>query len=138
MRQRQWIKILKDYDLTMSYHPGKASKVADALSRKRPKKSYFSFPLSPAMSAGDHQVKPGSRPVITFAKRLMAEARKSKFSVYPGSTKMYRDLKNSFLWNGMKRDVAKFVSRCQVCQQVKAEHQRPGELLQPLEILEWK
>ncbi|XP_075486269.1 uncharacterized protein LOC142525869 [Primulina tabacum] len=69
---------------------------------------------------------------------IRAEAHKSKFSVHPGSTKMYMDLKNSFWWNGMKRDVAEFVSRCQVCQQVKAEHQRPGGLLQPLEIPEWK
>ncbi|XP_073030792.1 uncharacterized protein [Primulina eburnea] len=42
---------------------------------------------------------------------------------------MYRDLKNSFWWNGMKRDVAEFVSRCHVSQQVKVEHQRPGGLL---------
>ncbi|XP_073277711.1 uncharacterized protein [Primulina huaijiensis] len=34
MRQRRWIELLKDYDLTISYHPGKADKVADALSRK--------------------------------------------------------------------------------------------------------
>ncbi|XP_073133683.1 uncharacterized protein [Henckelia pumila] len=32
MRQRRWIELLKDYDLTISYHPGKANKVADALS----------------------------------------------------------------------------------------------------------
>ncbi|XP_073046026.1 uncharacterized protein [Primulina eburnea] len=38
MRQRQWIELLKDYDLTISYHPGKANKVADALSRKGPGK----------------------------------------------------------------------------------------------------
>ncbi|GKV02652.1 hypothetical protein SLEP1_g15054 [Rubroshorea leprosula] len=34
MRQRRWLELLKDYDLTISYHPGKANKVADALSRK--------------------------------------------------------------------------------------------------------
>ncbi|XP_075489622.1 uncharacterized protein LOC142528454 [Primulina tabacum] len=44
---------------------------------------------------------------------IMAEAHKSKFSVHPGSTKMYRDLKNNFWWNVMKRDVAEFVSKCQ-------------------------
>ncbi|XP_073298452.1 uncharacterized protein [Primulina huaijiensis] len=33
-KQRRWIEILKDYDLTISYHPGKENKVADALSRK--------------------------------------------------------------------------------------------------------
>ncbi|XP_073046190.1 uncharacterized protein [Primulina eburnea] len=34
MRQRRWIELIKDYDLTISYHPGKANTVADALSRK--------------------------------------------------------------------------------------------------------
>ena len=34
MRQRRWLELMKDYDLTISYHPGKTNKVADALSRK--------------------------------------------------------------------------------------------------------
>ena len=34
MRQRRWIKLLKDYDCQILYHPGKANVVADALSRK--------------------------------------------------------------------------------------------------------
>jgi len=34
MRQRRWIEFLKDYDFELSYHPGKANAVADALSRK--------------------------------------------------------------------------------------------------------
>ena len=34
MRQRRWLELVKDYDLTINYHPGKANTVADALSRK--------------------------------------------------------------------------------------------------------
>ncbi|KAK8597146.1 hypothetical protein V6N13_001775 [Hibiscus sabdariffa] len=34
LRQRRWMKLLKDYDLVIDYHPGKANVVADALSRK--------------------------------------------------------------------------------------------------------
>ena len=38
----------------------------------------------------------------------------------------------------MKREIAKFVAECDVCRRVKAEHQRPAGLLQPLPIPEWK
>jgi hypothetical protein len=34
MRKRRWLKLIKDYDLEVHYHPGKANKEADALSRK--------------------------------------------------------------------------------------------------------
>nr|GFC76816.1 transposon Ty3-I Gag-Pol polyprotein [Tanacetum cinerariifolium] len=43
-----------------------------------------------------------------------------------------------FWWSGMKRDVATFVARCLICQQVKIEHQRASGLLQQLEIPVWK
>jgi hypothetical protein len=33
MRQRRWLELIKDYDLTIQYHPGKSNVVADALSR---------------------------------------------------------------------------------------------------------
>ena len=51
---------------------------------------------------------------------------------------MYKDLKQHFWWNNMKREIAQYVAKCLVCQQVKAEHRRPGEILQSLSILEWK
>ena len=38
----------------------------------------------------------------------------------------------------MKREIAEFITRCAVCQQIKAEHQKPGGLLQPLPIPQWK
>jgi hypothetical protein len=50
---------------------------------------------------------------------------------------MYKDLKTSYWWYGMKRDIAKYVSLCDTCQRVKAEHQRPAGLLQPIKIPEW-
>ena len=68
----------------------------------------------------------------------MEEAHKSRFSFHLDSTKMYRDLKQLFWWNGMKQEIVQFVSQCLVCQEVKAEHQRPAGLLRPLEIPEWK
>ena len=51
---------------------------------------------------------------------------------------MYLDLSRQFWWRGLKKDVAEFVSTCLTCQQVKAEHQRPAGLLQPLPIAEWQ
>ena len=65
---------------------------------------------------------------------ILKEAHESPYSMHPCSTKMYRDLKQSFWWKNMKRDIADFVSRCLVCQQVKIEHQRPAGTLQPLPI----
>ena len=62
----------------------------------------------------------------------------SRFSVHPGGTKMYQDLCRQYYWSGMKRHVGDFVRRCLTCQQVKAEHQKPTGLLQPLEVAEWK
>ncbi|GJT49943.1 putative nucleotidyltransferase, ribonuclease H [Tanacetum coccineum] len=74
----------------------------------------------------------------TLREALMTEAHSSPFSIHPGSTKMYHDLKQHFWWSGMKRDVATFVSKCLICQQVKIEHQRASGLLQPLDIPVWK
>ncbi|KAL0549938.1 hypothetical protein IC582_014433 [Cucumis melo] len=69
---------------------------------------------------------------------LLTEAHSSPFSMHPGSTKMYQDLKRVYWWRNMKREVAEFVSKCLVCQQVKAPRQKPAGLLQPLNIPEWK
>ena len=69
---------------------------------------------------------------------LLEDAHKSKYSIHPGSTKMYRDLRLNYWWPIMKLDVARYVEKCVTCLQVKAEHQRPYGSLQPLEIPEWK
>ncbi|KAI3701798.1 hypothetical protein L6452_27149 [Arctium lappa] len=63
---------------------------------------------------------------------LLEDAHKSKYSIHPGSTKMYRDLKLHYWWPVMKLDVAHYVERCVTCLQVKAEHQRPYGSLQSL------
>jgi IS30 family transposase len=51
---------------------------------------------------------------------------------------MYQDVKEKYWWYGLKRDVATHVALCDVCQRVKAEHQRPSGLLQPLNVPKWK
>ncbi|KAA0064254.1 DNA/RNA polymerases superfamily protein [Cucumis melo var. makuwa] len=69
---------------------------------------------------------------------LLTEAHSSPFTMHPGSTKMYQDLRSVYWWRNMKREVADFVSRCLVCQQVKAPRQRLAGLLQPLSVPGWK
>lgn len=71
-------------------------------------------------------------------REILQEAHSAPYSVHPGSTKMYKDLQMHYWWPGMKGDVAKFVAQCLTCQQVKAEHQRPAGLLEPLPVPEWK
>ena len=70
--------------------------------------------------------------------KLMELAHSSSYTMHPGSTKMYQDMRMHYWWSGMKRDIAEFVAKCLICQQVKAEHQKPAGLLQNLEIPEWK
>ena len=69
---------------------------------------------------------------------ILREFHCSRFAVHPGGMKMYKDLRQQYYWSGMKRHVGDFVRRCLTCQQVKAEHQKPPGLLQPLEVAEWK
>ena len=71
-------------------------------------------------------------------KSILEETRSGPFAIHPNSTKMYRDLKMSFWWSAMKRDVSEFVTKCLVCQRVKTKHQVPSGLLQPIRIPEWK
>ncbi|KAJ4977200.1 hypothetical protein NE237_002306 [Protea cynaroides] len=75
---------------------------------------------------------------LNIKHQLMKEAHTTIYSIHPGSTKMYHDLKKLYWWRGMKVDVAKFVSQCLNCQKVKAERQRPAGLLQPLPEPAWK
>ncbi|WVZ90296.1 hypothetical protein U9M48_036606 [Paspalum notatum var. saurae] len=76
--------------------------------------------------------------VDSIKKLILSEAHDTAYSIHPGSTKMYHDLKERFWWYGMKRAVAEYVAVCDTCQRVKAEHQRPAGLLQPLKIPKWK
>ncbi|XP_069151862.1 uncharacterized protein [Solanum lycopersicum] len=69
---------------------------------------------------------------------IMEEAHSSRYSIHPGATKMYRDLKQHYWWFRMKRDIVDFVSRCLNCQRVKYERQKPGGVTQRMPIPEWK
>jgi hypothetical protein len=76
--------------------------------------------------------------IDSLRETILKEANDSDYSIYPGSTKMYQDLKQNYWWYRLKRDVVAHVAMYDVCQRVKAEHQRPARLLHPLKIPEWK
>nr|GEX44755.1 retrotransposon protein, putative, Ty3-gypsy subclass [Tanacetum cinerariifolium] len=116
MRQRRWLELLKDHDTNIQYHPGKANVVADVLSRK-------------SRMLENLQIEPK---IIKDLERMDIEL------CIQGSTKMYRDLKQHFWWNGIKQDIATYVGRCLICQQVKIVNQRASGLFQPLDIPVWK
>ncbi|GJW47798.1 putative reverse transcriptase domain-containing protein [Tanacetum coccineum] len=69
---------------------------------------------------------------------IMHESHKSKYSIHPGSDKMYQDMKKLYWWPNKKADIATYVSKRLTCAKVKAEHQRLSGLLVQPEILQWK
>jgi hypothetical protein len=198
MRQRRWLELIKDYELEIHYHPGKANVAADALSKKSQVNILAAHPMSfelakefDRLSLGfmnntqgvtielestlEQDIRKGQKDnekineirqliidgkgpdfredaegVVWFKDRLcvpditsirelvLKEAHETAYSIHPGSEKMYQDLKRRFWWYGMKREIAEYVARCDSCQRIKAEHQRPAGLLQSLQIPQWK
>ncbi|GJR42070.1 putative reverse transcriptase domain-containing protein [Tanacetum coccineum] len=57
---------------------------------------------------------------------IMHDSHKSKHSIYPGSDKMYQDLKKLYWWPNMKAEIATYVSKCLTCAKVKIEYQKPS------------
>jgi hypothetical protein len=186
--------LIKDYELEVHYHPGKANVVADVLSRKAhcnclpvvrltgeesstrvlPNLSLFNITLTPTlrteiiaaqkddegmghikrrMREGDPKVacfREDAEGTLWFKERLVVprrealkkkildEAHTSRYSIHPRSTKMYHDLRQQFWCTRMKHEAARYVSECDTCRKVKADYMKPGGLLQPLSIPEWK
>ncbi|GJV27940.1 putative reverse transcriptase domain-containing protein [Tanacetum coccineum] len=69
---------------------------------------------------------------------IMHESHKSKYSIHPGSDKMYQDLKKLYWWPNMKAIIVEYVGKCLTCSRVKAECQKPSGLLIQPEIPTWK
>jgi hypothetical protein len=192
------LELIKDYDLGINYHPGKANVVAGALSRRshvsqlvvdsmpfelceefeKPNLRIIANTEAMEMEVGssllqeirrgqleDEKVQeikrnikkeksPGfsedDEGVLWYKGRICVpdvkelkdkihrEAHESAYSIHPRGNKMYHDLKATYWWYGIKRDVVENVSLCDSCQKVKAEHQQPAGLLQPLKVPEWK
>ena len=68
---------------------------------------------------------------------VLEEARGSHYTIHLGSRKINHDLRDIYLWEGLKRDIAEFVAKCPTCQQVKVEHLKSGGLIQEIQIPTW-
>jgi hypothetical protein len=166
MRQRIWLELIKDYDVEINYHPGKANVVAGALSQKtycnnlmvREEQSALHEELEKLrIEIVDHgqanelratydleerirtaqkssaEIKDLRKPMKegkvedyrideqgtmwlkerlcvpqdkALLEQIMKEAHNSRYSIHPGSTKMYKDLKTMYWWKDMRRDIA--------------------------------
>jgi hypothetical protein len=70
--------------------------------------------------------------------QILDEAQLSQYSIHPGITKMYRDLKQHYWWTKMKIEIARYVARCDTYRRVKAMHMKTTGPLQFLPIPTWK
>ncbi|GKB71352.1 reverse transcriptase domain-containing protein, partial [Tanacetum coccineum] len=69
---------------------------------------------------------------------IMHESHKSKYSIHPGSDKMYQDLKKLYWWPNMKAIIVEYVGKCLTCSRVKAGSQKPSGLLVQPKTPMWK
>ncbi|KAA3461304.1 integrase [Gossypium australe] len=136
LRQRRWIELLKYYDCVIEYHPRKASVVTDALNRTL--MSELRALLARFYVISDGGLLTNYKLCVPsdeeFQHVILTEAHSSPFAMPPGRNKMYRDLRGLYWWPGLKQAITDFLAKCFVCQKVKAEHQFPSSLLQPLKI----
>ncbi|KAF3661550.1 hypothetical protein FXO37_12888 [Capsicum annuum] len=76
--------------------------------------------------------------VDDLRQQILVEAHGVRYSIYPGATKMYLNLREIYWWSGIMRDVLEFMAKCSTCQQVKIEHQKPSCPMQEFISPTWK
>jgi hypothetical protein len=75
---------------------------------------------------------------VEVRQQILDEAHLSRYSIHPGSTKMYQDLKQHYCWTKMKIEIVGYVAMCDTCKRVKAIHMKVVGPLQSLPIPTWK
>ncbi|GJZ44753.1 putative reverse transcriptase domain-containing protein, partial [Tanacetum coccineum] len=126
MRQRRWLELLSDYDCELRYHSRKANVVSDALSQKsRPKPLQVKARKEENYGTEDlcgmiKKLEPRTDGTLCLKNRswipcfgdlralIMHESHRSKYSIHPGSDKMYQDLKKLYWWPNMKAEITTY------------------------------
>ncbi|GJV57919.1 putative reverse transcriptase domain-containing protein, partial [Tanacetum coccineum] len=146
MRQRRWLELLSDYDYEIRYHLRKANVILETQVEARKEENYGTEDLCGMIkkleSRADGMLCLNGRSWIPYRGNLreliMHESHKLKYSVHPGSDKMYQDLKILYWWPNMKAEISTYFSKCLTCAKVKAECQKPFCLLVQPVIPVWK
>ncbi|GKA09374.1 putative reverse transcriptase domain-containing protein [Tanacetum coccineum] len=122
MRQRRWLELLADYDSQTEALKEENNKAGNLRGMDK------AFEIRPD---GTRCIKNRSwLPLFGNLRDLiMHESHKSKYSIHPGSDKMYQDLKKLYWWPNMNAIIAEYVGKCLTCSRVKAECQKPSGLL---------
>nr|GEW48029.1 putative reverse transcriptase domain-containing protein [Tanacetum cinerariifolium] len=142
IRQRRWLELLSDYDCEIRYYLGKANVVFEARKEENNGAEDLSDMIKNLEPRTDGTLCLRNRSWIScfgdLRTLIMYESHKSKYSIHPGSDKMYQDLKKLYWWQNIEVEIATYVSKCLTCAKVKAECQKPSDLLVQPVILIWE
>ncbi|GJU02416.1 putative reverse transcriptase domain-containing protein [Tanacetum coccineum] len=141
MRQRRWLELLSDYDWL-----NLPKQILSAQSEAKKEENFINEDLHGMINKLEPRADrtlclKNQSWILCFGELralIMHESHKSKYSIHPGSDKMYQDLRRLYWWPNMKAEISTYVSKCLTYAKVKIEYQKPSGLLVQPEIPQWK